>query len=277
MVRFLVFSALALTLTGCSVRHAAIGVMAGAITKGLPATLEEPDLQTGQETMLSLLKLVETLQRNNPNDEDLLMVLSQGYCGYSLMFVEDTNPQRGSIFYERGMNYAKIMLNNKGFYKTEKLDIAIAKQKDVPALFWYTFCQASYVQNNMNNPDALSQVSAIEAQLNKLLELDPGYYYNSAYAMKGAILSAIPKTLGGKPEEAKQNFEKAISGPGESFLLNKLMYAKFYAPSVLDEDLFDKLISEIINFNCDFQEQRLSNNAAKEKAQLLTEKKDELF
>ncbi|HEX4974769.1 MAG TPA: TRAP transporter TatT component family protein, partial [Pseudomonadales bacterium] len=81
--------------------------------------------------------------------------------------------------------------------------------------------------------------------------------------------------LGGKPEEGKQHFERAIAISEGKNLLVKVMYAEQYARLVFDQKLHDRLLNEVISSNPVVPELTLINTFAQEKAhKLLAESKD---
>ena len=84
--------------------------------------------------------------------------------------------------------------------------------------------------------------------------------------------------FGGNPEKSKEYFIKAMHGEGEEFLLNRFIYAKLYAITMQDEEVFDKIIEEILTApQSKIAEMNLANETAKEKAAALKEKRNELF
>jgi len=84
--------------------------------------------------------------------------------------------------------------------------------------------------------------------------------------------------LGGNPQAAKENFDKNLEITKGQFLLTQVYQAKFFAAKTLDEELFDKLIQEIDNFDIGTKpEIALFNQIAKKKAALLKSQRDELF
>ena len=266
-------------LGGCSLNRAAARVTGGVMQNGLPAYLEDGDVQTARETMLPAAKLAEALLRSDPGNPVILDTLAQGNCGYAFMFVEDENPSRASALYNRGALFSREVLARRGLLDGDgTFAAAKARKGDVPAIFWNAFCRAGYVQLNMDKPDAIADVGKIDALLDAVLKLDPGYYYNTAHTLKGALYALRPPMLGGNPAVAKEQFGLAVIGEGANFLPNKLMYAKIYAVRAQDAELFDKLLGDIAAADENIlPAQTLANNVAKLKAKKLMESKNDLF
>jgi hypothetical protein len=150
-------------------------------------------------------------------------------------------------------------------------------KNSAPAAFWHTFCRAAYVNLNRDNSDALAELPKIMPVAERVAELTPDYYYNGAYAMLGTYYALRPKMLGGDPEKAKLNFDKALQGAGADFLLNSYMAAKMYAVAAQDQVYFEKVLNAILAAELKDGDSRLPNEVAKIKTKKLLEKKDELF
>lgn len=262
-------------LSGCSLNRTAAKVTAGIVDGGLDTVFSQSDTEYVKEALPSNLQLMEILLAADPGNKKLLTNAAMGFCGYSLMFLEEDSPERASAFYLKGQNYARKALPGKK--AEDAADLAKLGKKDAPALFWHIFCKANYLNLNKHRPAAIAQLPSLEPAINRLEELDPEYYYNGAYILKGAFFAIRPRMFGGNPEKAKEYFEKALTGKGKDFLMTKYEYAKMAAPADLDEELFDRLISEILNAEIKDGPERLANEAAKIKAKKLQEQKDDLF
>lgn len=260
---------LAALAAGCSLNRTAARVTSGVIDRGLPAVFSQSDTEYVKEALPANLQLMEILLRSDPGNRELLVNAAEGFCGYAFMFLEDDSPARASAFYLKGQAYAERALG--------KATPASARERDVPALFWTTFCKASYMNINRDDPDAIAEMPDLEPAARAILRLDPGYYHNGAQSILGAYYSIRPRLFGGDPEKAKEHFELALKGKGGEFLLNRYMYAKMGAVAAQDEDLFIKLLNEVISAPPRDGDTRLPDEVAKIKAKRLLEKKDELF
>jgi len=256
-------------LSGCSLNRVAAHVTSGVIDRGLPAVFRQSDPQYVKEALPANLQLMEILLASDPGNKSLLLNASQGFCGYAFMFLEDESPERASVFYVKGQDFATRALDGA--------DIGTAGKNDAHALFWQTFCKASYMNINRDKPEAIAELPELEQAALKLLELDPSYYYNGAQSIMGAYYSIRPKMLGGDPEKAKAHFELALKGAGENFLLNRYMYARMAAVAAQDEELFERQLNAVLTAEPRDGETRLPDEVAKLKAKKLLEKKDELF
>lgn len=256
-------------LAGCSLNRTAARVTAGVVDKGLPVVFSQSDPQYVREALPANLQLMEILLASDPGNKAMLVNASQGFCGYAFMFLEDETPERASVFYLKGQAYAERALDGA--------TVETARRKDAHPLFWHTFCKALYMNINRDNPEAIAEIPTLEPAALKLLELDPGYYYNAAEDILGAYHAIRPRMLGGSPEKAAEHFELALKGAGANFHLSRYLYAKMAAVAAQDGELFDRLLNEIISAEPVEGETRLANEVARIKAKKLLEKKDELF
>ena len=76
---------------------------------------------------------------------------------------------------------------------------------------------------------------------------------------------------------AKVYFEKALARTERRALQAQLNMARHYAVKKGDRELFDKLLTEVMDAHDPLPEARLSNQIARERAALYIENADQLF
>jgi tetratricopeptide (TPR) repeat protein len=272
-------------LDGC-IQSLAVRSMADIMGYGFQAFNEESDLQIAQVALASDLKLVEALIKADPGNDKFLLFAAQGYNGYAFAFAEDDSVERARLLYLRAKAYGmRILEQNTRFKEALTKDDAAFREalqsftrEDVPAIFWTASSWFSYINISRTNIAALADISRATAMMEFVLKNDPTYYYGSAYLFLGAIDGSTPPMLGGKPEQAKENFEKSLAISGGKFLLADLYYAKTYAVQVQDQQLFESLLTTIDTTSIDLlPEARFANAVAKQKAKLLSAAVNDLF
>jgi tetratricopeptide (TPR) repeat protein len=250
------------------------------------ALYEESDLQLAEQALAGNLKLVEGLLKNDPQNEELLLLLAQGYAGYAMGFVEDIDPERGKIFYLRAREYAmKVLRKDQAFVNAEKKDleeltkvINSYKADKVASLFWAGFAGAGYINLDLGNPMALMDLPKIQLFMDRVEKLNASFYYGAVYLYQGSVFGMKPIIMGGNPEKAKEYFNKNLELNREKFLLAYIYMAKYYAAKVLDEELFDHYLKVVEEAPLDiFPEMTLINQIAKRKAKLLVQSKENIF
>ncbi len=271
----------------CMPQHLIIKQMEPILNNTIQAFFEESDLQIAEQALSSNLKLVEGLLKSDPQNSTLMLILSEGYAGYALAFVEDTNPERARMLYLRARNFAAQFLqaNNSHFKHLVQQPVNAltsilkkAQPKDVAGLFWLGFSWSSYINLALEDPSAIMDLAKVEAIMKRVLELNPDYFYGATYLFFGSIYGQKPALLGGDLDKAKAFFEKNFQLTRGKFLLSYVYAARFYAAQSLDEPLFDQYLQKVLNSSIDIlPEARLLNQVAKQKAQRLLAQKDEIF
>jgi hypothetical protein len=134
------------------------------------------------------------------------------------------------------------------------------------------------VNLQLADPDALASLPSINAMMEWVEEKDPAYFYGGSFLYFGVFYGSLPPVLGGKPDLAKVNFERALAVGGGKFLMTYVFYAKTYAVEAQDERLFEDLLNHVIDAPVDvLPEQRLANAVAKKRAQEALSRKSDFF
>jgi hypothetical protein len=285
MMKKLAVAGIALLLQGC-VQTLAIRTMGGIMDYGLEAFNEEGDLQLAQGALGSNLKLVEALIKGDPRNTKLLLMASQGFSAYALAFAEDDSVERARGFYLRGRDYGmRVLMQNSVIKDAMEKDVATFQsalqtlsKDDVPAVFWTAFGWGSYINVTRSNVGAVADLPKVISMMEFVKQMDPSFYYGGSSLILGSIEGSMPQALGGKPEKAKEYFERALSVTGGRFLLTYVYYARTYAVQTQNQELFESLLKKVDDASLDIlPEARLSNAIAKKKARLLREHLNDLF
>ncbi len=275
----------ALLLQGC-IQTMAIRTMGGIMDYGLEAFNEEGDLKLAEGALGSNLKLVEALIKGDPQNTKLLLMASQGFNAYALAFAEDDSLERARMFYFRARDYAmRVLIQNQKMRLALDQDIpalqaalATLTKDDVPAVFWTAFGWGSYVNITRSDVAVVADLPKVMAMMEFVRQTDPTFYYGGPYLVLGSIEGSMPQVLGGKPEKAKEYFERALSVNGGKFLLTYVYYAKTYAVQTQNQELFESLLKKVEEASPDIlPEARLSNAVAKKKAKFLHDHMNDLF
>jgi tetratricopeptide (TPR) repeat protein len=250
------------------------------------AFFEECDPVLARQSLPSQLKLMEGLLKNDPENDQILTALCMGFTGYALLFIEEREPSRASELYLRARDYGfKAMGKNASLLrdpstKKDKIRKILNKmgKRDLEALCWTTLSWNSWINLNLDKPAVLGELGVTEACLERIMEIDPEYFFGIPYILRGAFLAARPKILGGDTSQAKASFEKAMALSNRQFFLAHYYFAKYYAVRTQDKELFLQLIEEVKNGSPEgLKEVCLINTVMKQKTIGLLDIKDELF
>lgn len=280
------FLAVTLVVSGCSLQKIAIRSTTGILYRGIDAIYQEPDLKIAEQAIASDLKLLEGLYLSDPQNNDLLLMLTQGYASYSLGFVEDEDKERARLFYLRARDYGFKLLRKTDTFedsipqkeKNFMQRLALVKKDQVPAIFWTAFAWGGWINLSKDNPRAIFDLRKVKAMMTRVLELDEDFFFGAAHLFLGSVQGALPRMLGGNPEKAKYHFDRCIQISGGKFLLANVYLAQYYALPTLDESLFTHYLEEVLSAPGDvLPGYELLTAIAKNKARRLLNRKTELF
>ena len=280
-----VFLPLVLLSAGC-VQTIAIRSVSGILGDGMEAFYEEPDLQLAREALGSNLKLLEALIKGDPENEELLLMASEGFSAYALAFVEDDSAERAAQLYRRARDYAlRVLESDEAFAQGLHGDVASFKQAlsrlgddDVPAVFWAAFGWGSSINISRTDPEAIADLPRVNAMMEFVALRNRAYYYCGALVYLATMNAVTPVMLGGNPERAKVLFDEALATTQGKFLMIHVYYARSYAMQALDQELFNQLLDTVDRASLEvLPGARLPNAVAKEKARRLRAQGAEYF
>jgi hypothetical protein len=274
-----------LLLQACTIQTFALRSLDNLFNNTVASFMEEGDLRLAEQGVAGNLKLLDGVAKSDPENDKFMLLACQGYAAYALAFAEDS-PARALEFYTRAQRYGARGLELLGVPRKVFSSDAPAmrralerlEKKDVPLVFWTASAWGSAVILQLADPDAIVSLPSINAMMEWVKEKDSTYYYGGPYLYFGMYYGSFPPLLGGRPDLAKENFERAIAAGGGKFLMTYVFYAKIYAVETQDERLFEDLLAHVIDASADvLPEQRLANAVAKKRAQEALARKGDFF
>jgi len=246
--------------------------------------LNNDDLSLVETGAPAYLLMIDSLIRKDPENETMLATAAMLYTAYADVFVQDADRSRKMA--DKALNYAgraiciaktdACMLKSKPFEDFQTI-ISDMKKKDVPTLFALGNAWAAWIMVNKNDLNAIADLSHIELIMKRITELDETYKDGAAYLYLGTLASLLPPALGGKPEQGKAYFEKAITLSQEKNLMVKVLFAKLYARMMFDRPLHDQLLKEVLNADPDVPGYTLINTWAQKQGKELILSADDYF
>jgi hypothetical protein len=113
--------------------------------------------------------------------------------------------------------------------------------------------------------------------MERVVELDESYSHGEGHLYLGVFATLLPPALGGKPEEGRVHFERAIALSAGRDLMAKVEYARRYARITYDRPLHDRLLQEVLDADAVATGLTLSNVLAKRQARELLASADKYF
>ncbi|MDH5407920.1 MAG: TRAP transporter TatT component family protein [Gammaproteobacteria bacterium] len=219
------------------------------------AILNQDDPQTVQDGAPAYLLLMDGLIQSDPEDADSLLAGARLYGAYASIFVKDN--ARNKRLSSRARDYSRRALceelDNLCAVLDSPYDVFKAKlneiddDDDVPLLHTFAVIWVAWIKAHKDDWAAVADLAKVKACMEKVIELDEKYDSGSAHLYMGLMNTLLPAALGGKPEEAKKSFLRAIELSQGRDLMRKVHYAERYARLVFNQKLHDRLLNTVIN------------------------------
>lgn len=296
---------LVVSLSACDIGRITVGTTAHILVRAQPALNQESDYQLAHDAIPGTLKTIEGFWVVDPDNAELLGLLTEGYCQYGTGFVEDDwevakfakkldeieyDNARATHIFTRCLNYALRQLGER--WQTDLFGApdgvarlahdADAGKRD--ALMWAALALGSIINHNLNRVELLAYQPTVKLMLDRVLEIDrshppsrPDYAAlpHIAFAM---LYSATGAQTGGKPAEAKAEFETALQLTGNRFLLARTLMGYRLGLVNNDQKFFHDQLKQVLETPPSvWPEQRLANEVAHRRARRYLSHEKELF
>ena len=230
------------------------------------------------------LLMMDGLVHRDPENPALLMRAAALYSAYGEAFVDD--PARARRLSQRALRYATraLCVHDQGDCHLRQADFDVFEariqrvdEQEVPLFYTWGAAWAGWIQARSDDLDAVAELSRVEAIMQRIAVVDEGYQQGGAHLYLGAFAILVPPALGGKPEVARQHFERAIALSGGENLMAKVVFARRYARMVYDRPLHDRLLMDVLAADPDVPGMVLWNILAQEQARELLASADDFF
>lgn len=282
MPRFLLISLCLVMLGGCaSMISSATSGLADNISR---AILNQNDPATVRDGAPAYLLMIDGLIEGDPDNEALLLAGAKLYGSYATAFIEDA--ERARRLAKKSLDYARRALcrRDTGLCAASEqrlpgfeASLARADSRDLPALYAYAVAWAGWIQLNSEDWNAIAELPKVTAAFERCIALDETHDRGGAHLYLGVIRSLRPPALGGKPEMARQHFERAIELSDGENLMARVLMARHYARMVFDRELHDQLLTSVREDTAEYPGYVLSNALARDQAANLLAESDDFF
>lgn len=298
-----------LPLFGCDTGKFAAGTTVGVMGRaaaGIPQ-MRDPDIL--EAAFPAGIQQMEGLLHINPDDMVLRSMMGRSYASFGYAFLEDHYEvaqndvdaseediehwrERATAAYLRGREIAvdgldRIHGEGGGLMavQTQGLEPFVAHlgrftdaERDAPLLFWVAYNWVRYISLHRDDMDAIADLAYVIALADRVYALDQTYMEYGPVALRGGLMAATPPALGGRPEDAKVELERAIELTQRRNLNYLVTEAQLVAIPMQDRALYQSLLEEVIAFDVhSFTEQRVPNLLAQRRARRYLAQIDDLF
>ena len=263
--------------TGCSVRS--------RMMAGLSETIvDNDDLAMVEAGAPAYLLMIDSLIKDDPDSEEMLSTAALLYTSYADVFVQDA--ARSGKIAAKALGYAEraVCIANENAcglrekpYEEFTAELESMDGEDIRALFSLGSAWAGWIMAHKDDFNALADISRIEDIMVRVTQLDESFRDGAPFLYLGTLATFLPPALGGRPEEGRAYFEKAIALSQGKNLMAKVMFAKLYARMMFDRELHDRLLKEVLETDPAMPGHTLVNTYAQEQARRLLEEADDYF
>ena len=275
MTRLLIIIAI-LTIQACSIGNLPTNLSRSMMNQ------EDPELV--RTAAPAYLLMLDALVATYPDDETFLIPAAKLYGAYAGVFSNDeAQTQRMA---NRAKEYALRALCENEEDLCESLDLRVEEilvelddldEDELTLVYTYAASWASWIQANSSDWDAVAQLPKVKTLFKWVLSYDADYDNGTAQVYMGVLESQLPPSLGGRPDLAKMHFENAIRASNDKHLMAKVLYAQQYARLLFEQELHDRLLTEVIQADPKAEGLTLINQLAKQQAEVLLAESAEYF
>ncbi|MDH5359052.1 MAG: TRAP transporter TatT component family protein [Gammaproteobacteria bacterium] len=240
------------------------------------AILNQDDPALVRDGAPAYLLLIDGLIMDSPDSEGLLVAGAKLNGAYASIFAADK--KRAKHMAAKALRYARsamcqsqasICAAEKGPFPAFRESLQDTSKSQLPVLFAYASAWAGQIQANSSDWLAIADMPKVEALLERIIELDPGFENGQPHLYLGVMRSQIPPSLGGKPAQGKKHFETAIQLSKNQDMMAKVLYAENYARLMFEQELHDRLLKEVLEGNPRVRGLTLTNTLAQQRAEQL--------
>ncbi len=245
--------------------------------------LAQNDPEIVKDALPAYLLVMEATAAGDNDNESLLFANANLYTAY-LGLLPDDSPRKASLS-RKGLDFALrgICIHSEKWCDVQQKPatdmlglLAETSQDDIDGLYSLGAAWSAWIQANKNDWNAVAQLSQVKQIMQKVIELDEAHQQGNAHLYLAVMESLIPETLGGKPDAAKQHFQRALQLSPDN-LMSKVLFAKHYARMVFDRDLHDNLLKTVLATQTAAPGLTLINTLAQQQAQQLLNSANDYF
>jgi len=273
---------LALSLAACASLVTNVG--SGLAGNLIVAMMNQDDPGIVRDGAPAYLLMLDSFVEGSPKNQSVLAAAAELYAAYGVVFVDD--PQRAKRLTSRARSYGQRTLciaNQKACgiwelpYEAFVDGLQWLSHKDAGPLYTFSLSWIAYIRAHSDDYSALARLPQVEASLVRIQELEPGYQEANVEHYLGILDTIRPPALGGNFNAGLAHFERAIAISAGRDLSIKVDFARYYARTLYDRELHDRLLNEVIEADPAQPGYVLFNTLAQEDAHELLSSADAYF
>ncbi len=248
------------------------------------AILNQDDPEMVKAGAPTFLILLDSLLLDNPENPSLLRASATLNGAYATVFIQDK--ERAARLSDKAREHGRralchdfpaVCAHEKRPLEEFSAELGRVDRRHIDTLFTYGSAWAGWIQTHSKDWNAVADLSRVEAVMRRVAEIDEQHEWGRAHLFLGVIKSQLPPALGGKPEEGREHFERALEISRGRDLITKVEYARTYARLMFDQALHDRLLKEVISADPVVPGLTLTNALAQKQARELFATSKEYF
>ncbi len=275
-VRYTISVVLLLLLSGCGFY---------GFQQGLSdAMMNNPDPDTIREAMPTFLVTTDALIAADPQNVGRLRTGAELYSAYAVLFVDDVDRARRLVSRAKTYGEQALCIDTGFACGLDEVDynqfVSILNRitdDQFASLYAYTMSWLSWARFSSDDWSVVANLPKYQAALTHIVSRDEYFRQGSALVYLGVLKSLRPPSLGGKPDEGRKHFERAIELSSGRNLTAKVELARSYARMVYDRELHDRVLNEVLAAPVEAPGLTLQNALAKNQALELLKSADDYF
>lgn len=277
----LVFPALAL-LAGCS---AIIERQTAHLADDLEVAIRQyDDPATVSNALPAYLLLLEARLQSHPDDAGLHLTTAKLTATYATLLADGTaSTERLTA---RALAHARsgaclrsrllCGLHSIGFERFDER-IANLEPDHLPAAYLLATAWVGWIDSHSDDYAALADLPRAQALLDWVVQVSPDHDDGAAWLYLAVLHSQRPPAAGGRPDLAREYFDRARSVSQGNNLLVDVMLGDHYARLLFDRELFVSSLERVLASDVDAPDYRLVNAVARQRAAQLLEQTERIF
>jgi ribosomal protein S7 len=251
LVQFLLIMMSTAVLAACASMVASAGSgLAGNLNAAIMNQDDPPLVRDGAPAYLLML---DSFVEGAPENVAVLSAAAELYSAYGVVFVDD--PVRARKLTTRGKAYGQRALcaANKSVcgiwdlpYDEFLQNLRQVSLKQVPALYTFGLSWMAWIQAYSDDFSALAKLPQVQAVLQRVQQLDRGYEEANIEHFLAVLNTIRPPALGGDFEAGLAHYQRALEVSAEKDLGIKVDFARYYARTLYDRELHDRLLEEVL-------------------------------
>jgi len=248
------------------------------------AIMNQDDPELVRDGAPAYLLMLDSFVEGAPDSVAALSAAAELYAAYGVVFVD--NPVRARKLTARGRAYGRRALCSAkesicGIWNETYEGFVIRLQelgeKETEALYTFSLSWIAYIQAHADDFTALAKLPHAQAALSRVQEIDPRYEESNIEHFLAVLDTIRPPALGGDFESGQAHFERALVVSGGKDLSIKVDYAKYYARTLYEREMHDRLLNEVLAEDPVQKGYTLFNTLAQDEALQLLESADDYF